>query len=180
MQQFKQSESTAVRRYFYLHLVDAADGMTPETGESGGQPQISVNGAAFASTSATLTAVGNGLYYVALTTSELGNLGVIVVRYKSANTAEFQAVGQVVALDPFSSISIDNEAIADAVWDEAKVGHVTADTMGKILQDILTGLGSISIDLGEVWDVDLTLHTTEGTFGAKINSLGTIVFEASQ
>ncbi len=179
MQQFKQSETIAARRYFYLHLVDATDGITPETSESGGQPQISTNGSLFANTENTLTAVGNGLYYVALTASELGTLGVVVVRYKSANTAEFQDIAYVRALDIYSTISVDNAAIADAVWDEAKADHTATGSFGKLMQDIYTALGSLSIDLGGVWDADLTLHTAEGTFGAKINNLGDIVFEVS-
>lgn len=82
----------------WVYLVDAADGITPETGEAGGQPQLSVNGGAWTNTSATLTAVGNGTYYVQLTTSELSALGRIMVRYKSANTAEFSTVADVVPL----------------------------------------------------------------------------------
>ena len=95
VQTFTLSESTAARRRFYVFCVDATDGITPETGESGGQPQISVNGAAFASTEETLSAVANGLYYVELSVTELSALGKIVVRYKSANTAEFQDVAYI-------------------------------------------------------------------------------------
>jgi len=103
MQTFTQSEADSAKRRFFLHLVDATDGLTPETGEAGGQPQISKNGGAFANTGATLSAVGNGLYYVALTAGELDTLGKVVVRYKSANTAEFQDVGMVYALDLFKA-----------------------------------------------------------------------------
>jgi hypothetical protein len=115
MQQFKQNESTAVRRYFYLHLVDASDGLTPETGEAGGQPEISKNGGAFASTSATLTAISNGAYYVALTAGEVDTLGVIMVRYKSANTAEFQDIAYVVAYDPYDSAGLGLSRLDAAV-----------------------------------------------------------------
>lgn len=106
MQQFKLSESTAARRRVYIHCVDATDGITPETGEAAGQPQISKNGAAFGDTSATLTAIGNGSYYVELTTGELDTLGYILVRYKSANTAEAQVLCQVVAYDPFDAAGL--------------------------------------------------------------------------
>jgi len=106
MQLLKLSEATAARRRVYLHLVDATDGISPETGEATGQPQISTNGAAFTNTSATLTAVGNGLYYVELTAGELGTLGFIAIRYKSANTAEFQTICQVVAFDPFAASNL--------------------------------------------------------------------------
>ena len=82
-------DTVAARRRAPLYLVDATDGITPETGEAAGQPQISKNGAAWANTTATLTAVGNGKYYVELTAAELSDLGTISVRYKSAATAEF-------------------------------------------------------------------------------------------
>jgi hypothetical protein len=109
--QFKQSESTAARRRFPLFLVDATDHVTPETGEAGGQPQISKNGGAWTNTTATLTAVGNGHYYVELTAAELDTVGMVSIRYKSANTIEFNASGQVVTLDPYTRVAAALEAI---------------------------------------------------------------------
>lgn len=103
MQVFKQSDPRAENRRFYIFLVDATDGITAETGEAGGQPQVSKNGSAFTATSDTLTGVGNGAYYVILTSGELSDLGWVLVRYKSANTAEFQALGQVIAQEWFRS-----------------------------------------------------------------------------
>lgn len=102
MMDYKRSEDTAVRRRVYVHLVDATDGITPETGEAGGQPQINVNGAGFVNTSAVLISNGFGAYYVELTAAELATLGLFMVRYKSANTAEFQDVHHV-KTDPYAS-----------------------------------------------------------------------------
>jgi hypothetical protein len=96
---YVQSEGTAARRRFPVYLVDATDGITPETGEAAGQPQISKAGAAWGNTTATLSAIGNGAYYVELTAAELDTLGSFQVRYKSANTAEFNMDGEVVAID---------------------------------------------------------------------------------
>ncbi len=95
-QSFEQNESRSVFRQFYIFLVDATDGITAETGEAAGQPQISKNGAGFVNTGATLVAIGNGSYYVVIAQSELDTLGAILVRYKSANTAEFQSLGRVI------------------------------------------------------------------------------------
>ena len=98
----KQSEATAAYRRMCFQCVDATDGMTPETGEAGGQPQISTNGGAWANTTNTLVAIGNGRYYVELTAAELGTIGIIEGRYKSANTAE--ALGttlQIVRWNPY-------------------------------------------------------------------------------
>jgi hypothetical protein len=138
--QLLQSEATAARRRVYFHLVDATDGMTPETGEAAGQPQLSKNGGAWANTSATLSAIGNGRYYVELTAGELDTLGAAQLRYKSANTAEAVASVQVVAFDVFAAASAAPSAatIADAVWDEALSGHTTAGTGGKFLGDLTT------------------------------------------
>ena len=103
MQIFTRADPAEAHRRFYLFLVDATDGITPETGENGGQPEISLNGAAFANTADTLVAVGNGAYYITLSIGEISTYGWIIVRYKSANTAEFQGLAQVIALEWFKS-----------------------------------------------------------------------------
>jgi len=101
----QQSESTAAYRRLFFHCVDVVDGLTPETGEAGGQPQISLNGGAWGNTTNTLVAIGNGRYYVELVAAtEVNSLGIIEGRYKSANTAE--ALGttlQVVPYDPYDA-----------------------------------------------------------------------------
>lgn len=135
MQEFKLSEGTAARRRFYLHLVDATDGITPETGEAAGQPQISKNGAAFANTSATLTSVGNGAYYVELTAAELDTLGKILVRYKSAATAEFQDLAQVVAYDPYDAVRAGLSALPNAAAEAAGGLFTRGSGAGQINQD---------------------------------------------
>jgi len=101
MQVFTKSDPAEEKRYFYIFLVDATDGITPETAEAGGQPQISKNGAAFTNTSATLVAIGNGAYYLILTPGEVDTFGWILVRYKSVNTAESQGLAQVIAQEWF-------------------------------------------------------------------------------
>lgn len=86
------------RRQLLVWCVDATDGITPETGEAGGQPQISKNGAALTNTAATLVALDatKGLYLVTLTTAELDTLGVLRLVYKSAATAVFDMEFEVV------------------------------------------------------------------------------------
>ena len=87
-----KNEATAARRRVYFHCVDATDGITPEIGEAGGQPEISIDGAGWTSAGAVigvLVAIGNGRYYATLSQAAV-NLddAVISTRYKSANTAE--------------------------------------------------------------------------------------------
>jgi len=124
----QQSEATATYRRMYFHCVDATDGMTPETGEADGQPQISLNGAAWGNTTNVLVAIGNGRYYVELVAAtEVNAVGVIEGRYKSANTAE--AIGttlQVVPFDPYSFPEVNLKQISGQAID--------GDTYGATLQ----------------------------------------------
>ena len=110
MLDIQASEATATRRRVYFHLV-GTDGITPATGESGGQPQISTNGATWTSTGiGTLTAIGNGRYYADLTTGAIATAGDrIETRYQSASTAECPG-------DSFRVVSHDPIAVAEAVW----------------------------------------------------------------
>jgi len=108
MRQIKANEATAAKRYVYFHCVDATDGMTPETGEADGQPQISTDGAGWTDTGiGTLVAIGNGRYYAALTQAAVATAGQIIEsRYKSAETAETPGdTAQVVGYDPASALS---------------------------------------------------------------------------
>ena len=118
----KANESTSTKRYVFFQLCDATDGLTPETGEAGGQPQISSDGAAFTNTGiGTLAHMGNGRYYAALTQAAVLTAGTrIECRYKSANTAE--AVGttvQVVAFDPDDATALGLSAIPTIATDVA-------------------------------------------------------------
>jgi hypothetical protein len=110
----KKNEATATYRRMYFHCVDVTDGMTPETGEAGGQPQVSVNGDAFGTQAiiGVLVAIGNGRYYAELTQAgvNIADRSVIEGRYKSANTAE--AVGTTVQIREFPiDISVSTLAL---------------------------------------------------------------------
>lgn len=118
MRLIKANESTAARRYVFFHLVDATDGITAETGEAGGQPQVSSNGGAWTNTGiSTLTAINNGRYYAELTQTLVQNAGTsIETRYKSANTAECPGDSvQVVAFDPHDATSLGLSRIDAAI-----------------------------------------------------------------
>ncbi len=149
---FVQSEATAARRRVWLYLVDATDGLTPETSEGGGQPQISKNGAAWGNTSATLTAVGNGTYYVELTAGELDTLGKGFVRYKSGNTAEFSQPFDVVAANVHDSVRLGLTSLPNAAA-EAAGGLFTRGT----------GAGQINQDANGRVDVNLAAISTDST-----------------
>ena len=99
--EIQAGETVAARRRVYGQFV-GADGITPATGEAGGQPQVSVNGAAFADAGiGTLTHLGDGRYYAELDAATVANAGDwIETRYKSGGTAECPLDSvQVVAYD---------------------------------------------------------------------------------
>lgn len=122
---FQQSESTAALRRFPIYLVDGSDGITPVTGETG-TPQVSKNFGAFANTTNALTEVGNGLYYVELTATELDTLGTVTVRYNSGNVAEFNLSAKVVAFDPFDA-NLGAPNLDAAVSSRATQGDILSD-----------------------------------------------------
>lgn len=163
--QFYLNEATAAERRFPVFLVDATDGLTPETGESGGQPQISKNGGSFSNTTNTLTAVGNGAYYVELTSGEVDTLGYIHVRFKSANTAEFSAPARVVAYDPFDAVrqGLTSLPNADA---EAAGGMYTRGTGAGQINQTVNGTINIQTVLGSV------VGNVSGSVGSVVGSVG--------
>ena len=141
---YQLSEATSARRRFPVYLVDATDGITPETGENGGQPQISKNGGSFGNTSAVLVAISNGGYYVELVASELDTLGSFTIRYKSANTAEFNMDGQVVAYDPYDAVRAGLTALPNAAADAAG-GLPISDAGGLDLDGMDTNVTDIDV-----------------------------------
>lgn len=143
------NEATATYRRVYFHLVDATDGITPETGEASGQPQISVDGAAWTNTGiGTLTAIGNGRYYADLTQATVATAGTIVeTRYKSANTAECPGdTVQVVAFNPRDAVRIGLSALPNAAADAA--GGLPISDAGGL--DLDAKIGALSFTGGNV------------------------------
>jgi hypothetical protein len=109
------TEASAARRRVYFQLV-GTDGITPATGEAGGQPQVSYDGkttiggptVGYTDTGVgTLTHIGSGRYYADLTTAAVATAGTeIETRYKSASTAECPGDSvQVVSFDPVDTLS---------------------------------------------------------------------------
>lgn len=126
-----ETDPTRRRVYFYILL---ADGITPAPDEANGQPQISVNGAAWTDAGiATLTAIGNGSYYADLTQPTVATVGTrIRSRYKSAATAEIPGNDiLVVAHDPLDLVS--------SVWNALTSTMTTVGSVGKKLAGWVLG-----------------------------------------
>ena len=137
------NQATDAKRQVTFHLVDATDGITAETGETGGQPQISTNGASFTNTGiGTLVSIGSGRYYAYLTQTAVATAGSIIeTRYKSASTAECPGDSvQVVAFDPddaadlgltnldatITSRAASATALTNATWTDVRAGYLDA------------------------------------------------------
>lgn len=138
----KANESTASKRRVFFHLVDATDGITPETGEAGGQPQVSINGAAWTNTGiGVLVAIGNGRYYAELTQTLVATAGTIIeTRFKSANTAECPGDSvQVVAFDPHDAAGLGLSRVDAAVSSRAEPGD-EMDVVDSAVTAIQAGL----------------------------------------
>lgn len=114
-----QSEATAAKRRVYFKLISNVSAIPyPAEGETGGQPQVSIDGAAFSDSGiGVLVAVSTaaGRYYAELTQGILGTAGQrLITRYKSDNTLEAEGSTVVVIAEP-----------VDAVFDEVVEGAVT-------------------------------------------------------
>jgi len=146
----KAGETVAVKKRVFFQCVDSVDGITPETGEVGGQPQISVDGEAWTNIGiGVLVAVGNGRYYAILTNTVVETVSIIESRYKSANTAE--AVGttvQVVGFDPAVSYAPSSTALVQGDLD----GVVS--TIQGTSEITLTDLNDVAAKLDSTVEVD--------------------------
>lgn len=117
MMLIKANEASPVKRRVGFFLVDATDLFTPENGEAGGQPQISIDGGAWSNGGiGVLVLIGNGEYYATLQQASLITGRVIRTRFKSANTAECPGdTVQVTGWDPSDETPVHIETRGDNV-----------------------------------------------------------------
>ena len=90
----RRNEAAAVKRRLYFIPRDVTDGVTAELGEAGGQPEVSVDGGAFAGNGSigTLQHISDGHYYAEVAQAVVDvNAGLVRGRFKSANTTETAA-----------------------------------------------------------------------------------------
>lgn len=188
MQQILLSEATNGDKRIFVLLVDATDGVTPETGitVSAAEVQVSQNGGAFANFAGTWTEVGAGIYYYTPTSAELNQQGIFVLKVAKTGCRTFVDRVQIVTNDPYnnyvvtllggsigsgtfaagaitaSALAADAGAeIADAVWDEAMAGHTAVGTYGRRLGNWIEG--QVVADAGNTaltFKTNLTALTT--------------------
>lgn len=159
------NDSTSTRRRVYFDIRNIADGITPETGETGGQPQISTNGGAWTNTGiGVLTHIGNGRYYADLTQSAISTAGdIIISRYKSSNTIETPGdMIQVVSINLYDTVRMGLTSLPNAV----------VDSIGGLMTQInSTNLDSTATDAitTSVWAGIRSSNNTTGSFGEGVN-----------
>lgn len=177
------NQATAEKRRVYFDARDGTDGITPETGEAGGQPQISTNGAAWTNTGiGTLSAIGNGRYYAELTQAAVATAGdIIETRFKSANTAETPGDSiQVVAFDPDDATALGLSRV------DAAISSRLAPTVAARTLDVSAG-GEAGIDWSNIGspttaqnlsatniDVDQVVASVSGAVGSVTGSVGSV------
>ena len=132
----QKNEATDKKRRMYFFLVDATDAKTPETGEDGNQPQISIDGAAWTSAGiGTLVHIGNGMYYAELTQATVNvDHAIILGRFKSANTIESPALNAIEVGGYRNGIaSLANELVLDRSTGELKVYNDAGYAGGTVI-----------------------------------------------
>lgn len=94
----QKGEPDSALRRVPIWLVDATDGIEPETGITG-KPWMSKRGATPAQTTNSLVEIDStnmkGLYYIELTTGEIDELGEIFLSFKDAATAWWYGSAQI-------------------------------------------------------------------------------------
>lgn len=178
MIQFQQSEQTAARRRWVIVLVDATDGVSGLTGQTG-TVFISKNGGAGVASTNSLVEVDAGdmpgQYYVELTAAELDTLGWIAISKKTAGSLAFHDRAIVSYNDPYTSTGGFSgggvgesfkltkkhiDAIAERVWkylliEEKTAQDVLLEAAVPVLPTDLSGLES-SIKSIVIPETDLT------------------------
>ena len=164
----KASEPSSVRRTVYFQLFQS-DGVTPATGEAGGQPQISTDGNAWTNTGiGILQSIGNGRYYAVVTQAAIVNVGdSIVTRYKSANTLETEGDSiRVTAFDLYDAVRGGLTALpnADASGNSglpvvgAQIPNAVAGTAGGLIK---LGVNTGGVTLAPTTGAALTLSSAD-------------------
>lgn len=183
MLMLKQSEATAARRRVPIYLVDATDGVTPETGLtfSGSDVQLSKNGAAFASFAGTMTEVAAGLYHYEATAGELDTLGFLAVKVVKTGVRTFVGMAQVVAVNVYDAAALGLTNLDAAVTTRAAaaqlpgalVGGRVDASVGAMAANVITAAAAAT-DFGQeiadaVLDRPISGHTTAGTVGELLD-----------
>jgi len=130
-------ENDLLQRRVYLHLVDATDGITAKTGQTG-TGQISINGNPPTTSINSLVEIDAtnlpGDYYLLLDQKEIATLGTALVRFKNGATAEFVTVVDILAFNPRLPISLQPG------FNSVSGPDIDYSRIGKLLQGIVDSI----------------------------------------
>jgi hypothetical protein len=141
-------DQATVFNYPFL-MVDSSDHLAGKEGLTV-TVTISKNGAAFASAAGSVTELVSGWYSIALSAADTGTLGMLAL-HASASGADptDMMVGRVIEVAPGDLIDTTVEAVSAQVWADGPELATVAD----------------------IWDEDLSSHTTAGTTGKSVSDL---------
>jgi hypothetical protein len=173
MPMVKAGETDPLRRAVEFFLV-AADGLSPATGEAGGQPQVSIDRGAFADAGiGVLVDQGEGWYYAYLDAATIATAGTLIAtRYKSASTAMCPGESfQVTGFDPAATAltatlaptGLDDVEVEAGLNGRQALSFAAAGAVGKI-----SGAESYEITLKGVGVSDTRALVTVDEFGNRI------------
>ncbi len=188
------NEATASKRRAAFDVRSNVDHFSPVTGLSGGQPQISVDGAAFTNTGiGVLSESGNGRYYADVTQATVLTAGTIVqTRFKDPTSDECHGTTlQVVSATPSvlvsdkTGFSLSSGGV-QAIWDALTSALTTTGSIGKWILDKLdvvlstrlatsgyTVPPTVGAIADQVWEETLSDHSgTAGSTASALNSAG--------
>ena len=155
MQIIQYLESTSSFRRLFLFLVDATDGITAVTGESG-TVRLSRNGLADAESTNSIVEIDAtnqpGRYYIELTQAEISSVGPLSYGYKTAATAQFYGTAQVVQWDIYDSVRLGLTALPQANASAVGglytrgtgAGQINQSANGRIDVDAFIPIGGIA------------------------------------
>ena len=108
-------------------LVSSDDGET-EIVEITPTVEVSINGAAFSAASGSPVEIGNGWYYIDLSSTELGTVGPVIVRAYHASSKVWRSTYEVVAAAPDVNVaSVDEGVTVDANIVSEDAGYTPSD-----------------------------------------------------
>jgi hypothetical protein len=128
----KAGETTAALKAIPFRLVATSDGFSPVTGATV-TIKRRLNGTN-GSGAGTVTEVSStdhpGVYLYNPDAAEIASTGSLIITPSATGAAAVSYEALIVTEDPYASAAT-TAAIADAVWDEARSGHVTAGSFGE-------------------------------------------------
>lgn len=174
----QQNEATAADRRIPFRLIDAnGAAVTAATPTVRVSKQYSTTTAAAAGAVTEIDATNMpGAYFYEATAGEVDTLGSLLLNITAAGAIALNVDVAIVAYDPTTAPS-DAASVADAVWDEARAGHVAAGSFGEGVASVQGNVtGSVASVSGAVGgNVAGSVASVTGNVGGNVvGSVGSV------